>query len=143
MAATESTSSINLISMMANIASILGFFISIWILIYAKKVKKEITRYMDFREWKKVKAGIKDELSGCLKIITKDDILDQKLAADIIKLISLLETFPYQFGNKNRKTLDNLRKLLEGNIKFSEKRMIIQEIAEIVGKLSREEEFNL
>jgi hypothetical protein len=121
-------------------ASILGFLVSIWVLLYARKVKKELTRFIDFKQWKKKRKQILAEMSGCLKLINEDNILDGALETDILRLITTLQNFPFQFGEKNKRNLNKVFKILSKSDSINRKQLA-QELSIICGKLSKEEEF--
>ena len=129
------------ISSIANYSSILGLIISLVLLFYAKRVKNTLISFIDFKQWKKVRKNILDELSGCLKMVNEDNILDGALMSDIVRLISTLENFPFQFGNKNKKHLKRVKKNLDQPSNLVDRKKLTNELAIICGKLSKEEEF--
>ncbi len=101
------------IQFVSNLASLLGFLLSILLLIYGIKIKNTIQKYELKRHMDENLSSIIEKLKGCLMLISKDKIDDKELRSEISAILATIDNYNKLLTSVDKKVIKDIRECLK------------------------------
>jgi tRNA C32,U32 (ribose-2'-O)-methylase TrmJ len=102
--------------LISNWASLLGFILSIILLIYGITITKTIQKYELKRHMDENLSSIIERLQGCLMVISKDKIDDKELRREISALLATIENYNTLLNRGDKGVIRELRNCLKQSV---------------------------
>ena len=128
-------------SIISGIISIIAAIFTVVVYFNTKSIKEQIIKDAGKKEYKESKSSVIKSLSTYLELMTEDNIYDDKIKIDIIKEISILESYN-EYNNKSLKTkMNKIKRIAENNVSkrqnFNKQKICIL-LSELLGNLERD-----
>ncbi len=124
----------------STLLSILGFFVSLSILILANMYKRKLFLFSEIKDFNRDREYHADRLQGFIDLIIKNKIMDLRLLSDLAIEARTFESYDRVLTNKEKKIAKKLVQLLENDIDLINKNILCNYIAYIISRYKRDRE---
>ena len=128
-------------STFADLTSVLGFTLSVILLVggatTSAKITRQLRRLHALENFESAREQLSAQLEANIELLVKDNITDRMLKADVFKLVGQMENYDDILSLVDRRRIEDLRRILSktGDLSASDKDRVAMILSSLTGKL--------